>query len=369
MANILFIGPYLQKDGWGNAAKEYVRALMSTRHNLTIRPIYMSTQPGEAPAEYMVELENMIYDHYDIIIQNVLPHYMDYNGTFKKNIGLLYTETGGFDYTSWAVRMNHMDEIWAPSDADLVNIKSSGVTKPIVKIPIPVNTEKFQQSYEKLPINNNFKFYFIGEYNQRKNLAALVRAFHLEFSPLEPVSLVIKTNQNGVDNEVVRQRVNTEIKSIKEGLRLYRNLERYSKEILIIERLTEHDMCRLHTTCDCFVMPSHGESFCMPAIDALGFGKTPIVTNHTGMAEFVHNSNGWLIDSYKTPVLVTDPPFPDLYTGREFWHEPTIFSLRECMREAYSNHRLREEKSENGIDSIYEYSYPNIAKLINDHTN
>lgn len=368
--NILFIGPYLQKDGWGHAAKNYVRALTHIKHNVTIRPISMCRVPGDEPTEWMTKLE-VVYDHYDVVIQNVLPHYMDYNGRFKKNIGLLYTETGSFNYTAWPVRMNHMDEMWVPSQADADNLLSSGVTVPIKQIPIPIDISKFQQSYEKLPLLNDgsFKFYFIGEYNQRKNLAALIRAFHSEFHTNEPVSLVIKTYLNGLDSNALLNKVSEDINKIKDTLRIYRDKERYKKEVIIVERLSELDMCRLHNTCDCFVMPSRGESLCMPAMDALGFGKTPIVTNNTGMTTFVNNDNGWLINSIKSPVFVSDPPFPDLYTSRETWFEPDILSLRKCMREAYNSPKIREGKAEQGIEDVYKFSYENIAKVISDNTN
>ena len=37
--NILFVGPYRQADGWGEAAKHYIKAL-SHVGELAIRPIF-----------------------------------------------------------------------------------------------------------------------------------------------------------------------------------------------------------------------------------------------------------------------------------------------------------------------------------------
>ena len=76
--NILFIGPYRQNDGWGNAAKSYIRALSKIDSvNLCIRPIYMGSSTCEID-EDIIEFEYNSFDEYDIVIQNVLPSLCDY---------------------------------------------------------------------------------------------------------------------------------------------------------------------------------------------------------------------------------------------------------------------------------------------------
>ena len=36
--------------------------------------------------------------------------------------------------------------------------------------------------------------------------------------------------------------------------------------------ISEEDIYSIHSSCDCFVMPSYGEAWCIPAFDAMGFG-------------------------------------------------------------------------------------------------
>jgi hypothetical protein len=45
-------------------------------------------------------------------------------------------------------------------------------------------------------IKDNFTFYYIGGYSNRKNVLGIVAAFQTEFNSSEPVSLVINLTEN-----------------------------------------------------------------------------------------------------------------------------------------------------------------------------
>lgn len=357
--NVLFIGPYLQDDGWGIAARNYVRALKLTGHNIATRPIYLGSSLSK-DRDVFKDLE-ISFDKYDAVIQNVLPSYVEYDSRFGKNIALCYTETGGLEHTGWFEKLDLMDAVIVPSYADTVNLK--GIKKPIYTIPIPADTAKFERSYTKLFNSEAFLFYFIGEFVDRKNLLALIQAFHLEFGVGEQANLVIKSNLSGVDPFDLEYMLQTSIGNMKSIMRLHSRVEDYKKEILIVDRYTDEQMCQLHTSCDCFVMPSCGESFNMPAFDAMGFGKTPIVTNRTGMTEFIDESTGYLVESAEVPVLTQTPPAHNLYSAYETWKEIDINHLRKRMREAYNDRHL---KSEAGIEKVYEFDYETTANKFNE---
>ena len=152
--------------------------------------------------------------------------------------------------------------------------------------------------------------------------------------------------------------------NIKKQFGLYKNIEQYKKEILIPSRLSEQELNQLHVNCNCFISTSHGEAWCRPALDALGFGKTPIVTDNTGMIDFINDSNGWVVKSHKTPVLAMNKPLAYLYTSRETWYNIDILELQRAMREAYENKALRIKKSAQGIRDIQNYSYAAIGQKL-----
>ncbi len=369
MKNVLFIGPYRQKDGWGLAAESYVRSLIASGVNLTIKPIYMGNTRRDCPLDLLEYEENRL-SHYDVVIQNVLPHLVDYNAKLGKNIALCYTETTNWQ-NAWASRLKSMDEIWVPSAADLFNIQGSGIYHPQTKvIPIATDLNKFNQSYDSLLLSElrefreqgSFIFYFIGEFIQRKCLDKLIQAYHIEFDPSEPVELLIKTSKTGLNPDQLAKNMNDYVNRIKDIMRIHGDKNIYKKELFVTSTLEENDLYALHNLCNCFVMPSMGESWSIPAFDALGFGKTPIVIDNTGPCDFVNEDNGWIVKSHLEHVLVLDPPLPDIYTGREVWHNYSIYDLCKTMRHAYEY--KKSDKSDLGIESVYKFNYDKVGKLI-----
>lgn len=371
--NVLFVGPYRQNDGWGLASQSYIRALASQYKNLTIRPVFLAGASTAKLDQDLLNLENTKYENYDIVIQKTLPHCLQYNGYFKKNIGLFVLETNNISESSCVPNINLMDEIWVPSNREKTCLLKSGINKPIKCISQPLDVDYIKANYEhKLKLHSildhTFKFYFIGEYVERKNLYDLIVAFNLAFNINQPVSLIIKTSIPGRSPSESRKIIEKEIETIKKQLNIS---TKYKKEILITEYLSYQDIIGLHNTSDCFVMPSYGEAFCRPAAEALVLGKNPIVTDSTGMIDYINSSNGFIIKSYKTPVLLQSRTLSadfDIYNANEHWFKINTYSLIEQMQNAFSlfknNKKEWKEKSKNGLDSIDNFSYKNIGEKL-----
>lgn len=336
--NILFIGPFLQKDGWGIAAKRYLKALQKTSYNVAAKPIYMSGNIDTNSEPFRGLIKKKL-DKIDVVIQNVLPNILDYQPNCY-NIGLCYFESRNLKHTGWIRRLNLMDEIWVPTTIESVNLMNDGVTIPINVVPIPfihsnievTKTVDLSHSVDK------YKFLFVGEYIQRKNINILVSAFNREFHYTEPVSLIIKTNKTGVHPLQLSKQVQNDILSAKKTFSLYEKEELYHREFLIVDYISDEELESLYMQSDCFVMPSSGESPCLPLMDAMHHGLTTIATNHTGMIDL---SPDFIVDSIEVPCFVTDKPIKSLYTLNETWRCPNILSLQKCMRKAF---RLSKEK-------------------------
>lgn len=366
--NILFIGPYRQNDGWGNAAKSYIRALSKIDSvNLCIRPIYMGSSTCEID-EDIIEFEYNSFDEYDIVIQNVLPSLCDYSDKFKKNICLAYTETNMLPEVEWIHRLNLMDEVWVPSSQEKQNLEQSGVKIPISVVPIPLDIERVNSIEEELSINeineDSFMFLVCGEFIERKNIPSVISAFHAEFSPDEDVELLIKTNRAGVAGHDLLNLVTEKANNIKAKLRLYPNIQTYKNNYIITERMQDEHLLALFKRADCFVMASHGESWCIPAAECMALGTPCIVTSHTGMTEFVTSDNGWVVDSTETYVSTKDAPLPYLYTARETWRQIDVMELRKAMREAYEDSTLLSKKSTEAKKDIKKYSFEAVAETV-----
>jgi len=370
--NGLFLGPYRQNDGWGMASRDYIKAISTQISNLTTRPIYFTNNTVDIPQE-ISKHESILSKNYDIVFQKTLPHCIAPNQTIKKNVGLFVLETNDLSKSICINNLNSIDEICVPSKQEAKCLSLSGVTTPVKVVSEPIDVEFHQKhTNHKLDFGNTqqktFKFYSIGEFVERKNFIDLITAFHLAFQDTDDVSLVLKCNRPGLDSKQSLAYIQKEVQEIKRKLNIKHS---YKSEIIITDRLSDTDMVGLHNACDCFVMPSCGESFCRPAAEALILGKTPIVTDHTGMVDFVNNKNGYIINSKKHPVVLNERTLSndfDIYNAHEYWYKPNVYSLIECMQNAYNlfkkDKKELAKKQKLGIESYEQFTYETVGKKI-----
>ncbi len=354
---ILYISNYLEQSGYSEAARNYILALDSVGIDVVCRPLYLTGKTHE-PNQKLKELQDKSLSGCTHVIQHTLPNYMSFNGNLR-NIGLYASETDSFRDSVWASRLNTMDEVWVINEQMKDAAIKSGVKRKISVVPHTLQIEKFQREYkllkglQKYKDEEKFIFYFIGEPTRRKNLAAILKAFHTEFDVSEPVELLIKTSGQFEDAEKF-------CNDLKAGLKLNRTKD----EIIVTEQLTDEEMMSLHAHCDCLVAPSYGEAWSIPAFEAMAHGRTPIVTGWGGPCDFLSNKEGWMVHYMLEPAFGMNDSFQDLYTGNELWASIDIPHLKECMRECYSNAGLRKEKSLNGIARAYDFSYENVGNLM-----
>jgi len=356
--NILLIAPYRTYSGWGEGAKHLAKALNTLDHNLAIRPIYMSNEiDTNFNDEELLKLENAQYDKYNVVIQRVLPPYFRRIPNAKNILACVF-ESSNIKTTPWWRHLNLTDAILVPSKQEKENLEVEKIAVPVYNVSEAIDISKYDQDYESVQeVAGTFNFYFIGEFIERKNIQALLMAFHREFRTNEPVRLVIKTSGSP-------QQIRDELVKIKSNLRIYQILNKYHEEIFICNRLDDKQMHNLHKSCHCMVMPSRGEAYCRPVVDALGYGNTPIVTNKTGMTDYINEINGWVVDSRIEPIYTTQPPMADIYTAKENWANIDILDLMKCMRAAFNCRDIQKDKAKFAQRTIQTFSYENIGQKI-----
>lgn len=362
---VLYLGVYRDGSGWSHAALDYILAMDSVGLDVVPRCIKFNNLAPELP-ERILELESKSPVGADIFIQHTLPSMYERHGKFKKNIGIFCTETSNFISSGWHRKINLLDEAWVTCQQMADACKVSAVQTPVKILPYASDINKFFKKYKKFPLNNrgHFTFYTLCDVNRRKNLASLLKAFHTEFRPYEPVELVIKASKAGMSSEDCQKELAEYCAGIRIGLKLYDSPAKYKQEILITRSLTENEICSLHTSCDCFVLPSYGEAWGIPAFDAMGFQKTPIVTDFGGFQAFVTNDTGWLVPCHQESVFAMNEALDGLYTGLESWAQIDVRELRKAMRQAYTDQETRKKKGQNGLNKISEFSHESIGYRI-----
>lgn len=367
---VLFIGHYREQSGWGRAACEYILALDEVGVDVVCRSVKLNPVQAKIP-ERIKELEQKSDKDCDICIQNLLPHHLHYHGAFKKNICIPFIDTFNLEKHVWLSSFENF-EIWSPyeglSDAlKALYLNSDTISRdinPTEVVPVPCDPSKYLTSQKKLDINVNlegkFIFYSIFDLTPRKNLLGLLKAWHTAFQPWEDVALVIKTGKYGKSPDDVRKQVIDMNNKICMSLKLYEP-DLYNKPVIITEHLSDEQVDQLHILGDCFVLPSFGEAWCLPAFDAVGFGKRPIVTENTACQDYIDSRVGTLVTAIDAPVSGMTDTFPEIFNANERWWEPSIVDLAECMRSAYKFRNLDFYREE-GLNRVQEFSRQNVGR-------
>lgn len=363
---LLYWGHFLEGTGWSTAAINNVIALDKAGVDVVLRNIKVSeNEPKEVP-ELILKNLNKNVSNIDCCIQHVLPHFLVKSDLFK-NIAFFSAETSTIKHLAWFDELNNMDEVWVACSHNKNLLIQDGMNEQKIKI-IPHaldisnynNREKINMS---VGTHGYFKFYSIIDLNERKNLDSIIRCFHSEFCNGEPVELVLKVTGGNLSQETIKGLMHQKIDRIKDSMRLYRERSLYKKEIVIAGYLSEENMHMLHKSCHCFVLPSHGEGFSIPAFEAMAYGNTPICSNDGGPVDFIDPNNkntGCLINGVYSSCINQTPAFPELNTAREEWFQPSEREIKKAMRYYFNNRE--EEKTQDGIKISKNFSHEAIGK-------
>ena len=169
----------------------------------------------------------------------------------------------------------------------------------------------------KLKTKKKFKFLHISSCFPRKGVDILLEAYTSAFTSEDDVVLIIKTFPNPHNN-------------VEEMIERLKNTKRNCPEIeLINEDLPDEYIVDLYRQANCFVLPSRGEGFGLPAAEAMLFKIPVIATGYGGHTYFCKPDTAWLID-YKFAKAKTHMELPN-----SVWAEPSKEHLAQLMRKIY----------------------------------
>lgn len=354
--NILIKSTYAQTDSWGRSAKDYMKVFYDTSHNVRSIPIVLSQQVGDVPNWVKQPDSSFVID---VFFQQCLPHYFERVDRLK-NIGFTFTESKHLEKTGWIEKFNEMDEVWVATKMEKDTLINSGVTRKIEVVPMPmefldVPPVKGFNEY----IGDRFSFYFIGEYIERKNIEALISAYWREFTRDEKVVLFIKTGYGGVPPQEMTSIINKTLEQMRVKMRLHTYSHHYPEILFFTEKLEDSEIAEIHSSCDCFVTASRGESTCRPLIDAAYYNNQIICTDNISCVEDLDMLK---VRSFEVPCSAYQPPIRNLYTGYETWMNIDIIDLQTKMRQAFTN-KIKVNNRERVIEK---HSYESVSKRISD---
>ena len=281
-------------------------------------------------------------------ISYVPPEYWDTHHPGYK-IGFTMLEVTGIP-GDWVRCCNAMDEIFVPSEFNRRTFAQSGVRKPITVVPLGIDPALFCPDGPSYEIGDYFTFLSVFEWGERKAPEVLLRAFTQEFSANERVVLLIKANNHDPDVDVAEQ---VQAMDLRDGAA--------PVIFLFNQPLSEAQMPALYRSADCFVLPTRGEGWGMPLLEAMACGLPVIATNWSAHTEFMNTGNAYPLRVRNLIPAQAKCPY---YKGFK-WADPDTEHLQHLMRHVYQHRQEAQAKGQAAsLEVLSQWTWRHTAEKI-----
>lgn len=258
-----------------------------------------------------LEITQVVYGQGDVFFKN--------SGRYR--IGYSMLEVTGIP-GDWVEQANALDEVWVPSHFNKETFSASGVTRPIRVMPLGVDVNYFHPFIRTRKFDDRFVFLSVFEWGERKAPEILLQAYNQEFSSEEDVLLLLKVTNTDPGVSIERQ---------IEAMRL--RPDRAPVVIMLNQNIPSYQMGALYCASDCFVLPTRGEGWGMPTLEAMACGLPVISTPWSAQTEFFNDQVGYPVSLAGLIPAVAKCPY---YEGFS-WANPDVEDLSALMRHVFEN--------------------------------
>ena len=113
------------------------------------------------------------------------------------------------------------------------------------------------------------------------------------------------------------------------GTRVDDAVARFAPRVFVLPAVSEEGLPAMYAGADALVLPSRGEGWGRPHVEAMAMGLALVATNWSGPTEFMTEENSYPVAV--EPDLVPLPP--DSHFATHMWSQPSVGHLRARMRE------------------------------------
>lgn len=222
--------------------------------------------------------------------------------------------------------LDNADIIWVPSVwGKTVLINNGYNANKIDVVPEGVDVQGFHPYYE--PPTGPLQFLSIGKFEIRKSFYETLSAWKQAFGNDTGVKLILKTHVFADEQDNLNK-----VKQLIDELAL-------PNAVVLWGAQKPSDITSLYRQSHVFVLPTKGEGWGLPLIEAAASGMPVITTNYSAHAEFLEPSSSVFVD-YRLAPIDCDL-FKSCYPGQPEWGEwavPDVDSIARALITARQNY-------------------------------
>lgn len=238
-------------------------------------------------------------------------------------IGFTMLEVDGIP-EHWVESCNRMDEIWVPSRWGAERFAACGVRVPIRVVPLGYDVRRFRPESGAPRASRRFTFVSVFEWGERKAPEVLLKAYAAAFAGPEKDEVLLLLRANNHDGHV-------DVAAQIEALRLPNDGPPVA--MLYNNQIRGSQLGAIYRGADAFVLPTRGEGWGMPILEAMACGLPAIATAWSGTTEFLHDGVGYPLAV--RGLVPADAKCP-YYAGFR-WADPDPDDLVAKMRHVFAH--------------------------------
>jgi len=350
--SLLWISPVFDASGFADEARNFVLGIEDAGIPIHLKPIpwdVLDTELDAGTRNRLEALTNRGLSPEFICVNQFFPTQMPLAEGAAVNVCRTMFETDRIP-AEWVEPCNEYDFIWVPSEFHVAAFERSGVDESKLRVlPEAIDAALYRQSVSPLWPKDDSGFTFLSTFvwQPRKAWDILLEAFCREFSSDENVSLILKVfpdrNQSPLDIE-------------DEAWGFIQNRLGLSREEaptirFLHDSIPVNDMPRLYRSADCFVLPTRGEGWGRPLMEAMACGLPVVAPTLGGQSAFINSENAYIVDHTVVPVSDETAKLYPKFAGHN-WAEPSLEHLRELMRYVFLNQSQARSTGERAREHI-----------------
>jgi glycosyltransferase involved in cell wall biosynthesis len=236
-------------------------------------------------------------------------------------VGYTMLEVDGLP-ADWVAACNAMDEVWTPSHWGAETFAAAGVDRPIHVMPLGYDPARFHPGLPARRVAGRYTFLSVFEWGERKAPEALLRAYAAAFTKRDDVLLLLRVNNYDPGVDVARQIAELGLPAGGAPIALLYN-----------QQIGAAELGSLYRSADCFVLPTRGEGWGLPILEAMACGLPAIATDWSAQTEFFHAGVGYPL---RPRALIPAEAKCPYYEGWS-WADPDVEHLAHLMRHVYEH--------------------------------